>query len=307
MDINKNFSRETAAEKATEFAPINVTSEMIEAINKIAGKKGHLSKEDEYHLIECFKVSGPTYLGAEEMYAKQYESIVKICKQFAANHQRRENVDDYIQSSFIYMLEALDTFKFSKGTRFNTHLTTIIKKCLNDDYYKENGISKYYQQEYYKIGKFKESYERDHGYQPTDYEIKRSLGYTEARYTAILREALALNPIYMDSIGVALKNETRDSEYLCTDDVLGRNRALQVVSPEEIMMKKERDEAIARVYIELGPVKTEILQRYTGSDYDQPQSKSQIISEMGLSKYQVNKMLAEALDYAKDHLRVYYY
>ena len=29
-------------------------------------------------------------------------------------------------------------------------------------------------------------------------------------------------------------------------------------------MTQERDEAIAKVYEELGPVKTEILQRYTG-------------------------------------------
>ena len=106
---------------------------------------------------------------------------------------------------------------------FNTHLSTILKKCLNDDYYSENGVSNYYQQEYYNIGKFKESYERDHGYKSTDKEIIDHFGYTEARYSAIL-------------------------------------------------------------YEELGPIKTEILQRYTGVDYDKPQSKRRIGQEMGLSK-----------------------
>ena len=115
---------------------------------------------------------------------------------------------------------------------FNTHLSTILKKCLNDDYYSEN---------------------------------------------------------------------------LCTEDVLGRNRAFQAPSPEEILMVKERNEAIAKVYEELGPIKTEILQRYTGVDYDKPQSKRRIGQEMGLSKSRVNTLLNEALEYAKEHLRVYYY
>lgn len=47
-------------------------------------------------------------------------------------------------------------------------------------------------------------------------------------------------------------------------------------------MTQERDEAIAKVYEELGPVKAEILQRYTGSDYDKPQFKRRIGQEMGL-------------------------
>ena len=113
---------------------------------------------------------------------------------------------------------------------FNTHLSTILKKCLNDDYYKENGVTKYYQQEYYNIVRFKESYERDHGYKPTDKEIRDHFGYTVARYSAILCE-------------------------------------------------------------ELGPVKTEILQRYTSSDYDKSQSKKRIGQEMGLSKSKVKMLL----------------
>ena len=68
-------------------------------------------------------------------------------------------------------------------------------------------------------------------------------------------------------------------------------------------MTQERDEAIAKVYEELGPVKAEILQRYTGSDYDKPQFKRRIGQEMGLSKSKLN----EALEYAKEHLKVYYY
>ena len=115
---------------------------------------------------------------------------------------------------------------------FNTQLSTILKKCLNDDYYSEN---------------------------------------------------------------------------LCTEDVLGRNRAFQSPSSEEILMTQERDEAIAKVYEELGPVKTEILQRYTGSDYDKPQFKRRIGQEMGLSKSKVKTLLNEALEYAKEHLKVYYY
>ena len=71
-------------------------------------------------------------------------------------------------------------------------------------------------------------------------------------------------------------NDTCDIENLCTEDILGRNRAFQSPSPEEILMTQERDEAIAKVYEELGPVKTEILQRYTGVDYDKPQSKRRI-------------------------------
>lgn len=67
---------------------------------------------------------------------------------------------------------------------FNTHLSTILKKCLNDNYYSEN---------------------------------------------------------------------------LCTEDVFGRNRAFQSPSLEEILMTQEHDEAIAKVYEELGPVKAEIL------------------------------------------------
>lgn len=59
---------------------------------------------------------------------------------------------------------------------FNTHLSTILKKCLNDDYYSEN---------------------------------------------------------------------------LCTEDVLGRNRAFQSPSSEEILMTQERDEAIAKVHEQL--------------------------------------------------------
>ena len=293
--------------KCTTDTTVAPTVELIKEIDRIAKKVGNLSKEDEYRLIEIYKLSGENRLGAEEMYVKQYGSIVKICKQFATNHQKRAYEEDYIQSSFIYMLEALDTFKFYKGTRFNTHLSTILTKCLNDDYYKENGISKYYQQEYYKIGKYKENFERDHGYRPTDKEIREHLGYTEARYSAILSEALALNQIHMEEVRASFMNDTRDTEYLCTEDVLGRNRALQVPSPEEGLIIQERDEAIERIYEDLGPVKAEILKRYAGIDYDKPQSKRHIGQEMGLSKSRVNTLLREALEYAKEHLKVYYY
>ena len=61
----------------------------------------------------------------------------------------------------------------------------------------------------------------------------------------------------------------------------------------------------AILYEELGPIKTEILQRCTGVDYDKPQSKRRIGQEMGLSKSCVNTLLNEALEYAKEHLRVY--
>ena len=130
------------------------------------------------------------------------------------------------------MYLCVDYHLYRQLSIFNTHLSTLLKKCLNDDYYSEN---------------------------------------------------------------------------LCTEDVLGRNRAFQAPSPEEILMVKECNEAIAKVYEELGPIKTEILQRYTGVDYDKPQSKRRIGQEMGLSKSCVNTLLNEALEYAKEHLRVYYY
>ena len=147
-----------------------------------------------------------------------------------------------IKKNSIFLIYLIFRLKFYASTL----LSSILKKCLNDDYYSENGVSKYYQQEYYNIDKFKESYERDHGCKPTDKEIIDHFGYTEARYSAIL-------------------------------------------------------------YEELGPIKTEILQRYTGVDYYKPQSKRRIGQEMGLSKSCVNTLLNEALEYTKEHLRVYYY
>ena len=78
------------------------------------------------------------------------------------------NVHIHIPPFYIDVYLYVDYHLYRQLSIFNTHLSSILKKCLNDDYYSENGVSKYYQQEYYNIDKFKESYERDHGYNPTD-------------------------------------------------------------------------------------------------------------------------------------------
>lgn len=306
MDILTSSSKVTGATNTTEYGTVNITDEMLKAINKIANTEGLLSLEDEYRLIEICKLSGDLHLGADVMFAKQYDSIVKMCKQFAYNHNRPEDIEDYIQSCYEYMLEAIDTFRFSAKVRFNTYLSTIIKKCLNDSYYASNGVSKYYQQEYFKIGCFKSDYEKIYGRMPTEEEIREALEYTETRLTSILNEARALNPIHFEKLRDDIEKETRSNENIITEDVLQMNEALRVDSAETIIINKERSDAIARLYKDLGPEGSDLLCRYSGIGYDKPQSKRRICRETGLSKATVNKAIELILEYAKEQLTPYY-
>ena len=287
---------------------VDLTTELIKEVERIASTEGNLSVEDEIKLIEIYKLSGDIRLGADVMFMKQYNSIVKICKQFAFKHKKEQDIDDYINSCYEYMLEALDTFKYSARVRFNTYLSVILKKCLNDNYYKENGISKYYQQEYYKIGTFINDYAIKTGRKPTDQEIMDALGYTENRYSAIANEVLALNPFHIEEFQDALKNETRESEHIVIEDLFfGMNRALRVDSPETILVNEELSNALAKVLEELGPERADILKRFAGVGYKKPQSKRKICEETGLSKTTVNRLLSLILDYAREELRAYYY
>ena len=106
---------------------VDLTTELIKEVERIASTEGNLSVEDEIKLIEIYKLSGDIRLGADVMFMKQYNSIVKICKQFAFKHKKEQDVEDYINSCYEYMLEALDTFKYSARVRFNTYLSVILK------------------------------------------------------------------------------------------------------------------------------------------------------------------------------------
>ena len=75
---------------------VDLTTELIKEVERIASTEGNLSVEDEIKLIEIYKLSGDIRLGADVMFMKQYNSIVKICKQFAFKHKKEQDVEDYI-------------------------------------------------------------------------------------------------------------------------------------------------------------------------------------------------------------------
>ncbi len=285
---------------------VALTEELVAEVDRISKTEGDLSLEDERRLIEIYKLTGDVRLGADVMYVKQYDSIAKICKQFAFRHHRKQSVMDYIQSSYEYMIEALDTYKFSAGARFNTHLTITLTKCLNDSWYKENNTSKYYQQEYFKIGRYISNFEKCNGRTPTDIEIMKAFGYTESRYTTILMEAQAFIPLCIEEIRDEVKSDVFDKNNHMTEDVLFLDRNLCIASPDDILMDQELSEAIAALLDDLGPERSELLMKYAGIGYDKPQSVSRICSETGLTRSYVNKNLSLILAYAREKLAPFY-
>ena len=293
-------------EKNTETT-VELTSEILAEIERISKTEGNLSLEDELRLVEIYKLSGENHLGADVMYIKQYEPIRKICVNFAFRHNRYQDIDDYVQDCYEYMLEALDTFKFSKRTRFNTYLSVVLKKCLNDKYYESNNISKYYQQEYYKIGCFIRDYELANGKTPTDEEIMKALGYTPARYNAILLESSYLIPLHIEEVTEREKAYTVDRTKTLTEDIIFDNMALKSDSPESIAIDSELKLKLNALLKDIGPERCDILFRYAGIGYDKPQTKRKICTETGLSKHYVSKTLDYLLEYAREKLGVYYY
>lgn len=283
-----------------------LTKELINEVKRISETEGNLTADDEKRLIEIYKLSGATRLGADVMYLKHYDSIEKICKQFAHKHKTKHKLEDYIQDAYISMIEALDTFKFSRNVRFNTYLSVILKKNMNDDFYKENGLSKYYQQEYYKIGCFISDFEKAVGRCPSDEEIMDGLSYTRSRYESILREAASLNPIYFEGISEAIENEIDDKEDRLSEDTLLMNVSLHIDSPEAYIISEELTKAIAKLLEDLGSEKADLLLRKAGVGFDKPQSRIKIATDTGNSLKSVRKNLLLTIDYARDQLTPYF-
>lgn len=281
---------------------VDVTAELQNEVKNINDKKGHLSKEDEDRLIVISqKTNG--LLGDDVMFLKHYSSIEKICAAFADAHHTKQDKDDYINDCYESLKEAMQNFRFNAGVRFNTYLSIIIKRDLNDNYYKSKPCSKYYQQQYYLIEQFRKEYIMNNGYEPAEKEVCDALGYTTERYHTIQREAMKCFPLYFDEISSKNDVDLYDNDGVTAVDEIYLDSSLRVESPEDILISKETNVELAQFLHDLGTEYADVICRVAGyGKYTKPQSKAQIMRETGLSKQKLNKVYNQILVYAQSRL-----
>ena len=284
----------------------NITTELQERLQKINNTKGNLSKEDEDLLILVSQKTGGIF-GDDIMYMKQYSSIEKIVAAFAFSHHENQDREDYVHDCYESLKEAMQKYRFSEKVRFNTYLSIIIRRDLNDNWYKKNPCSKYYQQQNFLIDEFREEYYKANGTYPTDAVIAEALGYSLDRLYTIRYEAIKCYPIYFEEIEATNDVDMYDNDGLTSIDEIYMDPALRVLSPEESLIESECNHELHSVLKDLGPGRADILYRIAGvGKYGKAQSKAQIMRETGMSKQRLNKMLEQILPYAQSRLVSYY-
>lgn len=281
---------------------IEVTKELLERIQEISKKAGYLSKEDEDFLIMMSQKTAGMY-GDDVMFLKHYSSIDKICAAFTFSHREKQEKGDYVNDCYESLKEAMQKYRFNEGVRFNTYLSIIIRRDLNDNWYKKNPCSKYYQQQYYLIEEYRNEYVKENGYEPSEAEICRALDYTPERLRKIQREAQKCFPVYLEEIAAKDDIDMLDNDGVTAVDEIYLDPALRVKSPEECIIEKETNMELHDLLTDLGPLKADILYRIAGvGKYIKAQSKAQIMRETGLSKQRLNNMLEQILPYAQNKL-----
>jgi len=195
----------------------------------------------------------------EELINGNLKLILSILKKF---NNSKYNLDDLFQVGVIGLIKAIDNFDLSYNLKLSTYACPLIlgeiKRYIRDN--TSVRVSRSIKDLAYQILRYKEQFQANHGYEPTNAEIATSLGIEEYKISYALdslREPMSIfEPIYNDGGDtIYLLDQLADKKEKNKDKdmIISMNRALKKL--------KERERNILMERFIIGKTQMEIAQR----------------------------------------------
>ena len=233
-----------------------------------------LSNEEMTHLFIRYKDGDIT--AKEELINGNLKLVLSILRSF---NRSDINLDDLFQVGVIGLIKAIDNFDLSYGFKFSTYAVHLIigeiKRYIRDN--TAMRVSRSIKDMAYQIIKFKDTYLREHGIEPSSALIASSLGIEEYQVAfaldALKDPASIFEPIY---------NDGGDTIYLFDQiaDVKEKNSDKDMlISLRRALLKiKEREKSI-------------LLERFIVG-----KTQMEIADELGISQAQVSRIEKSAIE-----------
>ncbi len=190
--------------------------------------------------MELFtKMQNGDELAKIELVNGNLKLVLSILKRFSNN---KYNMDDLFQVGVIGLIKAINNFDTSLGLRLSTYAVPLIvgevKRYIRDN--TSVRVSRSVKDLAYKILKFQDEYQGEHGYLPTNVEISNYLGIDEyeiAYALDSLKDPMSIfEPIFNDGGDtIYLSDQIADVKDVNTDRdmLISLHRALQKIKDRE--------------------------------------------------------------------------
>ena len=219
----------------------------------------------------------------DELVIGNLKLVLSILKKF---NNKNYNLDDLFQIGVVGLCKAIDNFDLSFNCLFSTYAVPLIsgeiKRYIRD--FTEVRISRGIKDMAYSILKYKDEFEKEHGYEPTNKDITKSLNISD--YEIKLALDSMKDPM---SIYEPIYNDGGDTIYLC--DQISDNKEANDDINDLIALKKALE-------------KIKVRERKVLEDrYFIGKNQTEIARELNISQAQVSRIENNAIKSLKKLLK----
>jgi len=263
---------------------------MNAAKNKIlsfAQKTENITDEDRAEIYESEQIYSTA---KREIIEANIRLVFSIAKDYSVVHKGILDISDIIQEGNIGLIEAIESFDFTRGNKFSSWATWYIRRQIwtaINSFKKLVYVPPKASVDLYKISLFEEKYKAQNGKKPDIQEIAQEFEITEKQVVSLLTanfDNINSSSDFYESNGSGLSDEF--------DENSSNPLNLMVASG----LKKNLDDLLEKI----GGREQEIIKLYFGLNADRQLNLAQIGEIYGISRERVRQIIEKTLENIKE-------
>ena len=166
------------------------TSGNAGTVRKITRERRKKNKKDDDldEIWKLYKKTGDPNL--RNVLIERYMPLVKyISERLLLTLPKSIEVDDLMSAGVFGLMDAIDGFDIDRGIKFKTYCTTRIRGSILDELRSQDWVPRLVRLKAHQISKAQAMLERQHGREPTDYEMAKVLGVSMEEYSGMREES----------------------------------------------------------------------------------------------------------------------
>lgn len=258
-----------------------------------------LTKEEEYNLFEKY-YNGSNFekeKAREKIINHNLRFVVSVAKKYANN----ENILDVIEEGTMGLIEALESFDYTKGYKFISYAVHYIRRAINqyrveyDDLVKKTNYNK----TFHLMTKTKNDFVQQNHRQPTLEELKDLLN---EKYDASIKNECDVMDIQTVSIDVNFDSDDdmHGDEYSEYNKFTANNNDCEMFIENQYVK-----ELVLSMVSELPSREQTIIKMSFGIDNNKEYDIQEIGELLGISGERVRQLKLEAIDKMKEYYMYY--
>ncbi len=193
------------------------------------GKKSSDSKFDE--VWQTYKKTKDENL--RNILIEKYMPLVKyISERLLLTLPKSIERDDLISAGVFGLIDAIDGYDLERGIKFKTYCTTRIRGSILDELRSQDWVPRLVRLKAHQINKTLKTLEKQHGREPTNYEMSKALGISMDDYGDMLEES---SPKIMYSLSDKCDENNSEESIEKADMIEDRNS----INPVENLNQKD--------------------------------------------------------------------